>query len=145
MVKRPIFLLFAWLAFTPPCWVRGLAADEEPAKKISAEDAKFYSEKVAPILAKHCFSCHGPDSELKGGLFLGARDAILEGGESGAAIDLDDPRGSLLVDAINYETYEMPPEEKLPEEQIKVLTKWVELGIPIPADAESERPIVKKQ
>ena len=144
VVKRPIFLLFAWLAVTSICWVPGLSADEEPAKKVSADDAKFYSEKVAPILAKHCFSCHGPDSELKGGLFLGARDSILEGGESGAAVDLDDPKSSLLVDAINYETIEMPPEEKLPAEQIKVLTQWVELGVPIPADAESERPIVKK-
>ncbi len=49
VVKRPIFLLFAWLAVTSIGWVPGLSADEEPAKKESADDAKFDSEKIAPI------------------------------------------------------------------------------------------------
>ena len=145
MVKLSRFLLvvsLAWCSFA----TGGASGDEADAKstKISAEDATFYRDKVAPILTKQCFSCHGPQSDLKGGLFLGSRQSILEGGESGAAVDLKEPNSSLLVDAINYQTYEMPPEEKLSAEQIKILTRWVELGVPVPADAETVRPVVKK-
>jgi mono/diheme cytochrome c family protein len=139
----------AWLTFSLwlVCIIEAPSAfgdEKDVARKVTAEEATFYRDKVAPILTARCFSCHGPESELKGGLFLGARAGILEGGESGAAVDLKEPKDSLLVDAINYQTYEMPPKEKLPADQIQVLTKWVEMGVPIPADAETERPASNK-
>jgi mono/diheme cytochrome c family protein len=117
---------------------------EEKARPANAAEAKFYREKVAPILAASCFSCHGPKSEVKGGLFLGARGDILEGGDSGPAVDLEDPAASLLIDAINYGTNEMPPKQKLPADQIDILTRWVKMGSPIPADAEHTRPTTGK-
>ena len=115
-------------------------AEDKPLDAVAA--AKFYRAKVEPILVKSCFECHGPKSELKGGLFLGRRADILKGGESGPAVNLKKFRGSLFLDAINHQTFEMPPKEKLPAEQIAVLTRWVEMGVPIPADAETKRPQV---
>ena len=110
------------------------------AQQITAEQAEFYRTRVAPLLVQHCFSCHGPKSGLKGGLFLGSRQDILTGGESGAAVNLQQPGDSLLLKAINHQSLEMPPKGKLPDEQIAILTRWVEQGIPIPAAAETKRP-----
>ena len=107
-----------------------------------ADSAAFYNEEVLPILEARCFECHGPESELKGGLFLGNRDGFLEGGESGPAVDPDAPEDSLLLDAINYGSYEMPPDNKLPDDEIAVLTAWVKAGATIPEDSELERPEV---
>jgi len=109
----------------------------------SAADAgsdEFYNKNVLPILEARCFECHGPESKLKGGLFLGNRDGILAGGESGPAVDPDAPEDSLLLDAINYGSYEMPPDGKLPDNEIETLTAWVKAGASIPEDSELERP-----
>ena len=112
--------------------------------KITPAAAQFYREKVAPILAENCMTCHGPKSKLKADLFLGSREGLLKGGESGPAVDLDDPAESLLIGAINYGDYEMPPKAKMSDEKIGILTKWVKMGIPIPRDAETARPQLKK-
>lgn len=111
--------------------------------KADADAEKFYTEKVQPILVKSCLGCHGPKSTLRGGLFLGSRADILAGGETGPAVNLEKPEASLLVDAINYGTYDMPPNKQLPADQIAVLTQWVKLGVPIPKDSESKRPAAK--
>ena len=71
----------------------------------------------------------------KGGLRLDSRAAALKGGDTGPAVVPGKPKESLLVDAINYgELYQMPPKSKLPAEEIAVLTKWVEMGAPWPAE-----------
>ena len=111
---------------------------------LSADDsATFYNEKVLPILKARCFECHGPESELKGELFLGNREGFLEGGESGPAVDPDALEDSLFIDAINYGSYEMPPDSQLPDDEIAILTAWVKAGAAIPKDSEFERPEIK--
>jgi len=115
------------------------------ASAADADSAAFYKEKVLPILEASCFECHGPKSELKGGLFLGNREGFLEGGESGPAIDPDALGESIFLDAINYESYEMPPKRKLPDNQIAILTEWVKAGASIPSDAEFDRPEAHKR
>ena len=86
---------------------------------------QFFDQQVQPILAANCFKCHGGEAKVKGGLKLTDHDSILKGGESGSLIE-----DGLLLDAINYEGYEMPPSGKLPAEEIEVLTKWVKMGAP---------------
>ena len=110
----------------------------------SAKATDFYKTKVQPILEASCFSCHGPKSDLKGGLFLGSRAGILVGGESGPAVDIGKPDASILLEAINYKSYEMPPKNKLPADQIEVLTEWVKLGAQIPVDVEFARPEIHR-
>lgn len=100
---------------------------EEP----DAAAIKFFDDEVKPILAQHCFKCHGPGDKIKGGLRLTSRDSILKGGETGPAAALDDPQQSLLLTAVNYDELEMPPGGKLPQAKIDALAKWVKLGLPM--------------
>ena len=102
----------------------------------------FFESKVRPILVARCFGCHGPESEpIEGGLSVGSRHAILSGGDSGAAVVPGDASKSLMIDAINYgDLYEMPPDSKMPDEEISILTDWVERGAPWPDSG--EQPVV---
>lgn len=102
-------------------------------------DDDFYLNHVKPILTKHCLECHGASSnDIRGGLALTSRSSIIAGGDSGEAVDFDDIEESLLLLAVNYEVYEMPPTGKLPQAEIDVLTKWVKMGLPFPASEEVE-------
>ncbi|MEC9094142.1 MAG: DUF1553 domain-containing protein, partial [Planctomycetota bacterium] len=91
---------------------------------------KYFEAKVKPILEKSCFNCHGGGKKIKGELILTNREDLLKGGETGPAVDLKNPKDSLLLSAINYEDYEMPPSGKLPAAQIEILTNWIKLGAP---------------
>ena len=74
--------------------------------------------------------------EVKGDLHLTNRKAILAGGDTGPAVDLKNPGGSLLLKAIHYkdENYQMPPKGKLADKDIAILEKWVKAGLPVSAD-----------
>ncbi|MGE4000532.1 MAG: PSD1 and planctomycete cytochrome C domain-containing protein [Planctomycetaceae bacterium] len=100
-------------------------------------DVQFYNDRVQPLLQAHCYKCHSL-GKVKGGLRLTSRDAILQGGDSGPAVDLREIDASLLLEAVNYQSYEMPPGGKLAEEQIAILRQWVEKGLPLPAAGESQ-------
>lgn len=98
----------------------------------TAAQIEFFQTKVKPILEQHCLRCHGGKANPKGGLRLTNRAAVLKGGESGPAVSLQEPAESLLIQAINYASYEMPPSGKLPQAQIDTLTDWVKQGLPWP-------------
>ncbi len=102
--------------------------------EFSPDDLEFFEKQVRPILANRCFECHGPEvDDPEGKLQMVSREAILSGGETGPAIDLEHPDKSLLVEAINYSgLYEMPPDSKLPDAEIETLTEWVKRGLPWP-------------
>jgi len=91
------------------------------------QQVKFFESQIRPLLAERCFKCHGPEKQ-KSELRLDSLVGMLKGGKSGAAIVPGKPAESNLVDAINYRTLEMPPDGKLADEQIELLTKWVEMG-----------------
>ncbi len=96
----------------------------------TAEQVRFYEERVRPILESRCFKCHGAGEKVKGGLRLDSRAAILKGGELGPAVFVDRPEESLLLQAIRYEELEMPPGGKLPVAEQSILTRWVKEGLP---------------
>ena len=91
----------------------------------------LYERDIAPILEEHCLHCHGED-EQESGLRLDRRAAMLRGGDSGlAALVAGDAENSYLIEVINHldEEMAMPPDEdKIPEEQITLLTTWVKQG-----------------
>ena len=101
------------------------SADEEA-------DRKFFSEKVFPVLEKNCFKCHGAGEHLKSDFRITSRDGLVRGGHFGPAYNADDPAASVLLEAISYknEDYQMPPKEKLSEEDIMILTQWIDSGAP---------------
>ena len=119
------------------------AADKQPtAEQPTAEQLRFFEMKVRPLLAARCFKCHGPKKQ-SGKLRLDSHAAILTGGESGPALTPGDAGDSLLIEAINYESVEMPPDGKLPADQIAVLTTWVKMGAPWPG-GQRNTPVVAK-
>lgn len=105
------------------------AATPEP----SADQIKFFEEKVRPILADNCYKCHGSDKQ-KGSLRLDLREALLTGGESGPVVVPGKPHESSLVDAVKWQSLEMPPSGKLSDSQVATLTEWVRIGAPMPKD-----------
>ena len=112
--------------------IAGQLFGQEP--EFTDQQLEFFEAKVRPILVKHCYECHGPDAdEFSGSLSLASRKDILKGGDSGPAVVPGKPDESLLIDSISYEDlYEMPPAGKMPDKDIEVLTKWVEMGAPWP-------------
>jgi cytochrome c551/c552 len=92
-----------------------------------ADKVAFFESKVRPVLVERCVACHGPEKQ-KAGLRLDSLVGLLRGGESGAAIDLDNADASNLVAAIRHESWEMPPDGKLPDDQIEAIVSWVKDG-----------------
>jgi mono/diheme cytochrome c family protein len=128
-----------WSLWTCCLLIGSLLAIPSVSKANTAGDAakmKFFESKVRPLLAAKCIRCHG-EKKQKGDLRLDSLAAMIEGGESGAALVPGDPDESFLIDAINYESFEMPPTGKLDAEAIAVLTKWVKMGAPWP-DAKTD-------
>lgn len=99
----------------------------------SADDLQFFEQNVVPVLKDNCLRCHSGD-EPEGSLLLTTREGFLEGGDSGSAVDLKDHSASVLLQALNYDGYEMPPTGQLSPAQIEVVTKWVEQGMPWPSE-----------
>ncbi len=110
------------------------------------EEVAFYTASVRPILAEHCYSCHGGGEvdknghvKVKSGLQLISRAGVLKGGDLGPAVDLKNPEASLLLKAISYadDHLKMPPRGKLAEDETAVLAQWIKMGLPTtPEDAE---------
>ncbi|MBA63862.1 MAG: hypothetical protein CMJ76_16025 [Planctomycetaceae bacterium] len=99
---------------------------------------ELFAIKVLPLLKQKCFQCHGSGEDLKGGYDLTTRMGLLKGGESGeVSVIPGKPMESLLVSALKWEGYEMPPKEndRLSEQQINWVEKWIQAGAPWP-DAE---------
>jgi hypothetical protein len=98
-----------------------------PARKVD------YIREVRPILAKHCFACHGPDEAMrKGGLRLDRRESATKPLESGeTAIVPGDPESSALVFRVTEDddTLRMPPAKtgaRLAPATVDVLKRWIE-------------------
>jgi len=91
------------------------------------DDVAFFEEKVRPVLATRCLSCHG-DTKQKAGLRLDSLVGMLRGGESGAAVVPGEPDDSNLVMAIRHDGWEMPPDGKLADAEIEAIAEWVRRG-----------------
>jgi mono/diheme cytochrome c family protein len=116
-----------------------IAADDQP--DVDPAAVEFFETSVRPLLISRCYECHGPDSKGEGGLRLDSRAAALRGGDSGPAIVPGQPDESLLIDAVRYgDIFQMPPQSKLPEDEINTLTAWVRQGAPWPGDDLATRP-----
>ena len=98
---------------------------------VNPEQTKFFENEVRPLLAEKCWGCHGAEKQ-KGDLRLDSIDAILHGGESGASLVPGNADESLLIQAVRYESFEMPPSGPLTDKEIEVLSRWVKMGAPWP-------------
>ena len=97
-----------------------------------------YNYDVRPILSDKCFACHGPDKNTQeAGLRLDIEQfakAPLKETKGGFAIVPGKPEASELIKRITSDdpAYQMPTPEShlglLSEQEIAVLTKWIEQG-----------------
>ncbi|HEX3725127.1 MAG TPA: PSD1 and planctomycete cytochrome C domain-containing protein [Pirellulales bacterium] len=94
-----------------------------------------YNRDVRPILANHCFKCHGPDDQARqAGVRLDRRENATAEAESGATpIVPSQPEASELVRRIlsaDAETQMPPPSANKPlsTQQRDILRTWIEEG-----------------
>ena len=118
-----------YLAPLITCIFSTISFAAEPAKPA----ADFFEKEVQPILQAHCFSCHGAEKKVKGGLNMSSREALLKGSDNGAVVSLEKPDTSMMIDAIRHGELKMPPKGKLPLSQIEILEKWIKAGVPYSA------------
>jgi len=128
-------VLTVWALLPPGAAIR--AAEEPPSAPADAEKAAFFTDRVEPILKNHCAKCHGAEDKIRGGLRLDSREAVLKGGDLGPAVELDAPEESLLLEALRYEGLEMPPSGRLPDDDVQTIVRWIEMGLPWAAGADS--------
>ena len=107
-----------------------------------AEKVEFFNSQVKPILQQNCFQCHGGGAEVEGGLQLTSREKILEGGDYGAAVSLESPADSFLLEMVGYgqETAQMPPDGRLDDTSLEILAKWINIGLPYPIQNTNVQP-----
>jgi hypothetical protein len=105
------------------------------ARPLAGSERVDFNRQIRPILARHCFACHGPDDqERQAGLRLDVHDAaqaMLESGQR--AIVPKSADQSELVRRITAadEELRMPPTgegQPLTPEQIELLRRWINEG-----------------
>jgi len=99
---------------------------------VPPSQVEFFEVKIRPLLATHCFRCHGAEKQ-KGGLRVDSATALRQGGDSGPAILPGKPKESLLLRAVNHEGPKMPPKSKLKAEEVAALSQWIKQGASWPA------------
>lgn len=110
------------VALFPATFARG----EEPGDQAKLE---FFEKKIRPVLVRECYECHSTDSKkVMGGLLLDSAAAVLKGGESGPAIIKGDANKSLLMAALKYSDFEMPPKAPLDKKVIADFATWINNG-----------------
>ncbi len=102
----------------------------------TAEEDHFEA-RIRPLLAKHCWKCHGPE-KAESDLRLDSAAGVLRGGASGPIVVAGKPDESRLIRAVRHSgELKMPPDGKLTSQQIDDLTRWIRSGAPWPKTANS--------
>ena len=136
-IKALFFAVTVGLA-VPSLWP---ASSVNARQATEAASAEFFETKIRPILAAACYDCH--TESARGGLRVDSREALLKGGQSGAAIIVGRPEDSLLIKAVSHRAgnLRMPKgSAQLKAEQIAALSQWIKDGAywPVVAGAKEQ-------
>jgi hypothetical protein len=103
-----------------------------------AEAGIDFARDVQPILAAHCYQCHGAKKQ-EGGLRLDRKAAALKGGDSYAPAIVPGKSGESALwkfVAQGDADLQMPPDgERLAAAKVEVLKRWIDEGAKWPDDA----------
>ncbi len=109
----------------------GLAENNRVPAQQNAKPVVDFTQQIQPLLAKHCYSCHGPDVQ-EGGLRLDQSELAFKQLESEAtAVVPQHPEKSEIIKRLisKDESQQMPPEgDRLKQEQIDLIRNWIKQG-----------------
>ncbi len=97
---------------------------------LAAEEPVDFARDIRPILATHCYQCHGADKQ-ESGLRLDIVKGLVQGGNSGPAVMTGKSTESLLIQAVSgaADVAKMPPKgPPLQPAQIELLSRWIDQG-----------------
>jgi hypothetical protein len=106
---------------------------------VSAADSTFFETSIRPVLAEHCFACHGPDKN-EGGLRLNTAEVFERGGNRGTILPYNDKFGLFDLVVENRSPFEHP-KVSLSSETRANLRDWVVRGSPWPKPVTPAKPI----
>lgn len=97
------------------------------AEEKNSPGEQLFTEQVAPILTAKCLACHR-DGKSESGFSLSSREALLDSG----MVEPEAADESWLVNLIRHtDEPHMPLEgEKLDDDQIEAIVRWINLGAP---------------
>jgi mono/diheme cytochrome c family protein len=103
----------------------------------SASSNVDFAREIQPILASHCYDCHGRQ-KAKGGLQLTSLAQALKGGESGepAIIAGQGGKSSLIHRITTSDENDVMPQkgDRLSPQQVALLRRWINEGAAWPED-----------
>ncbi len=103
--------------------------------KPTPEAIEFFEQKIRPVFAEHCYSCHG-EKKQQAGLRLDRKAGLVKGSDGGPVVVPGDPEKSVLIKNIRHDgEAKMPPKMKMPQPAIDAVIAWVKMGAPFPEDA----------
>lgn len=94
----------------------------------------LFKSKVREVLIRSCVDCHG-GAEVKSGLDLATRKGLVRGGTHGPSIVVGKSLESNVWRFAAHKQKPFMPEDgdKLPDEEIDAIAKWIDLGAPYDA------------
>ncbi|MFK8114638.1 MAG: c-type cytochrome domain-containing protein, partial [Rubripirellula sp.] len=116
-------------------------------EELSQEQTEFFEAKVRPLLIDACYECHSVETgDASGELLIDSAAGVLKGGLHGKLVVPGNPDKSLLMRVVGYRDrqLQMPPDEKLNDESIAILRKWIEMGAPDPRVESTIQSLKKK-
>ncbi len=120
-----LLLLFACVATSGPAPCP--AADP-------VETERFFEQLVRPLLLDRCIGCHGPDKQ-QGDVRLDSSAGLKGNMGAGPLVVAGSPDKSRIIQVTRYseDDVQMPPAGRLPDDELAILTRWVQLGGDWPA------------
>jgi len=106
-----------------------------PSESVGDSKPPLFVTAVKPIFEQHCVECHHPGAGKSGGLDLTSREKLLEGGDHGQVIALNDPESSELLARLRHTKAPGMPfnRPQLPAESVAKVAKWIRSGAPYDA------------
>lgn len=106
------------------------------------EQEKFFESKIRPLLAKHCFECHG-EKKQESSIRLDRKSLVFGKSPQTDLVTPGKVEDSRLWQVVKYDEadIQMPPAGIMPDEDRNLLKVWIEQGAYWPDDPESNDPL----
>lgn len=123
------------------------AAVREQAKKEQAQKTEYFESSVRPLLHEKCSECHGPTKQESGLRFDRRTDVIGKSIHDTLLADPGSPDQSRILQVIRHSENEvqMPPNGKLTDAEIQILTDWISSGAFWPEESEQEKEAARSE